>query len=66
MHKFIMDYVHKPLSEKGGMYLANCKEFSIHGRKSIGNDGHHSLENTSMTIHKSDLAAAAAAKSLQS
>ena len=38
-HKFIMDYVHKPLSEKGGMYLANCKEFSIHGRKSIGNDG---------------------------
>ena len=34
--------------------------------KSTHRGGRHSLENTSMTIHKSDLAAAAAAKLLQS
>lgn len=38
-HRFIRDYVIKPMSEIGGMYLAGCREYNIHGRKSIGNDG---------------------------
>lgn len=38
-HRFVRDFVFKPMSEKGGMYLAGCREYSLHGRKSIGDDG---------------------------
>lgn len=38
-HKFIINYVSKRPEEKGGMYLANCKEYTLHGNKSISNDG---------------------------
>lgn len=38
-HKFIINYVSKRPEEKGGMYLANCKEYTLHGHKSISNDG---------------------------
>lgn len=38
-HRFIRDFVNKPMSEKGGMYLAGSKEYTLHGRKSISNDG---------------------------
>lgn len=38
-HRFIRDFVMKPIGEIGGMYLAGCREYSIHGRKSISNDG---------------------------
>lgn len=37
--KFVRDYVFKPLDEIGGVYLAGCKTFKIHGGKSIGDDG---------------------------
>ena len=37
--KFVKHFVSKPIDSIGGMYLANCKEYSVHGRKSIGNDG---------------------------
>lgn len=38
-HKFIINYVSKRPDERGGMYLANCKEYTLHGNKSISNDG---------------------------
>lgn len=38
-HKFVRDFVSKPIGERGGMYLAYCRDYTLHGRKSIGNDG---------------------------
>lgn len=38
-HRFIKDYISKPMDEVGGMYLCNCKEYTLHGRKSIGDNG---------------------------
>lgn len=37
--KFIKDFVTKRTGELGGMYLAGCREYALHGRKSIGDDG---------------------------
>lgn len=37
--KFIRDFIMKPLDKIGGMYLASSAHYSLHGSKSIGDDG---------------------------
>lgn len=37
--KFIRDFLFKPLDSVGGIYLAGCRTFKVHGSKGIGDDG---------------------------